>query len=242
VTGNAGQTPGDYRLMPDTKDMFASISRRYDLLNHILSLGFDFYWRKCLFKFASPYLTGENSSVLDIASGTGDVAFTFTELENVEIFSSDFCFDMLSIAKSKSRIYKKPVFFVCTDGEALNFKDKSFNVVTNAFALRNIQNLKNAFSEMKRVLKPGGICLSLEFTRPNNIFITPFFLIYLNLLLPVIGKCFSGNYKAYKYLSSSIQAFMAPDELCELIGSAGFNKVHYKTLVPGVVNIYIAKC
>jgi demethylmenaquinone methyltransferase/2-methoxy-6-polyprenyl-1,4-benzoquinol methylase len=227
--------------MPDTKDMFASISGRYDLLNHILSLCLDFYWRKCLFKLASPYLTKEDSALLDIASGTGDVAFTFTEIEDVKIFSSDFCFDMIYIAKYKSGKYKKPVFFTCTNGEELNFKDKSFNVVTNAFALRNIENLHKAFSEMKRVLKPGGLCLSLEFARPKNIFIKPFFLLYLNLLLPLIGKFFSGNYKAYKYLSSSIQEFMTPDELCRLISKSGFKNVRYKTLIPGVVNIYLAE-
>ena len=227
--------------MPDTKDMFASISGRYDLLNHILSLGLDFYWRRYLFNLASTYLKGEHSSVLDIASGTGDVALAFTGLEDVKIFSSDFCFDMISIAKSKSRTYKRPVFFVCTDGESLNFKDKSFNVVTNAFALRNIQNLKVAFSEMRRVLKPGGICLSLEFARPSHIFIKPFFLFYLNVVLPLTGLIFSGNYSAYKYLSSSIQAFMKPEELCGLIRDAGFRNVRYKSLTLGIVNIYVGE-
>ena len=227
--------------MPDTKEMFASISPLYDLLNHILSLGLDFYWRKVLFKLAAPYLKEEDSVLLDIASGTGDVAFTFTGLEQVKIIASDFCFKMLLIAKKKSMKYKIPVFFTCTNGEELNFKDQSFNVVTNAFSLRNIENLDKAFAEMRRVLKPGGLCLSLEFARPAGIFIKPFFLFYLNFVLPLIGAIFAGNYKAYRYLSSSIQEFMTPEELCKIITDKGFKHVRYRSLTFGIVNMYIAE-
>jgi len=154
----------------DIKRMFVLISQRYDLLNHILSFGLDFYWRMKMREAASLYLFGRKASMLDIASGTGDVAFTFASLKNIKtIIASDFCFEMLEIARKKNVKYRDRIFFTCTNGEELNFKDESFDIVTNAFALRNIKNLEKSFLEMKRVLKPGGLCMSLEFARPEKI-------------------------------------------------------------------------
>lgn len=226
--------------MRDIKEMFSIISPCYDLLNHLLSLGLDFYWRKKMVMVASE-LIDDNSSLLDLASGTGDVAFEFTKLNKIgTIVSSDFCPAMLNIAKKKSKNYRK-VFFTSTDGEDINFKDQSFNIVTSAFALRNIKNLPKSFQEIRRVLKDGGVSMSLEFARPKNIIFKPFFYLYLNFILPLTGWIFSANYEAYKYLSSSIQEFMEPEEVCNIIKNAGFKKSYYISLTFGIVNIYIGK-
>ena len=224
------------------KDMFAFISPKYDLLNHLLSFGLDFYWRRKMAEIASIYFFGKKIDMLDIASGTGDVAISFKKLKNItKIIATDFCFEMLAIAKAKCERHKKEISFTCTDGEDLNFKDGSFDLVTNAFALRNIKNLEKAFKEMKRILRPEGLCMSLEFARPKNILFKPFFFIYLNYILPLIGALLSSDYRAYKYLSNSIQEFMSPGEVCSLISSAGFKEVYYIPLTFGIVNIYIGK-
>jgi len=226
--------------MPDIKEMFSLISPCYDLLNHLLSLGLDFYWRKKMVAIASK-LVSDNASLLDLASGTGDVAFEFTKLNKIKtIVSSDFCPAMLDMAKKKSKHYRK-IFFTSTDGEDINFKDKSFDIVTSAFALRNIKDLKKSFHEIRRVLKDGGVTMSLEFGRPKNILFKPLFYFYLNIVLPVTGWIFSSNFEAYKYLSSSIQEFMEPEEVCNIIKNTGFKKVYYTSLTFGIVNIYIGK-
>jgi len=223
----------------DIKKMFAFISYRYDLLNHILSFGLDFYWRIKMREVASLYLFGRKASMLDIASGTGDVAFAFTGLKNIKtIIASDFCFEMLEIARKKNVKYRDRIFFTCTDGEKLNFRDESFDIVTNAFALRNIKNLDKAFLEMKRVLKPGGLFMSLEFARPENIIFKFFYFLYLNYVLPLTGAVLSSNYEAYRYLSRSIQEFMSPGEVCQILRSAGFERIKIQPLNFGIVNIY----
>lgn len=228
--------------MIDIKKMFVFISPRYDLLNHILSFGLDFYWRYRMVYIASNYLFGKKVYLLDIAGGTGDVAFAFTKLKNLKIaVISDFCLEMLRLAKIKSKKYKFSFSFSCTDGENINFKNNTFNLVTNAFALRNIKNLERAFSEMKRILNPGGFCMSLEFARPENVFFKPFFYLYLNYILPLMGAIISSNYDAYKYLSSSIQEFMTPKEVCELLKKSGFKNVHSIPLTFGIVVIYIGE-
>jgi len=145
---------------------------------------------------------------------------------------------MLEIARKKNVKYRDRIFFTCTDGEKLNFRDESFDIVTNAFALRNIKNLDKAFLEMKRVLKPGGLFMSLEFARPENIIFKFFYFLYLNYVLPLTGAVLSSNYEAYRYLSRSIQEFMSPGEVCQILRSAGFERIKIQPLNFGIVNIY----
>ncbi|RMF97524.1 MAG: bifunctional demethylmenaquinone methyltransferase/2-methoxy-6-polyprenyl-1,4-benzoquinol methylase UbiE [Candidatus Schekmanbacteria bacterium] len=217
--------------------MFASITQRYDLLNHLLSFGLDRSWRK---KTAGIALSA-GSSVLDICAGTLDLSIEIKEQKNdAMVVSTDFCTEMLihGIKKIKNNPKIMEIRVLSADAICLPFKDESFNAVTVAFGLRNISQLKKALSEMRRVIKRGGKAVILEFYKPEGLFLSLLFRPYLRFVLPFIGRIISGDKVAYTYLRDSVEGFVSRKEMSERLIEAGFKDVEFKDLSFGIATIH----
>lgn len=221
------------------RDKFASISSRYDLLNSLLSFQIDRYWRWKTTRQLSRFPDG---SVLDLCAGTLPLALELTrQARERTVLAVDFCEDML---RSGVRVlpddHRRPrIFPVCGDGEEIPAPDHAFWGCTVAFGVRNLSRTQKGLEEMYRVLKPGGKLLILEFSRPTNPVIKPLYTFYLNKILPKIAGIISGDKEAYEYLASSIAAFYEPEELLQMIRTAGFNSAEDRPLTFGIVTLYI---
>ncbi len=217
--------------------MFSGVAARYDFLNRLLSFGLDVFWRKKLVKLAN---AKPGDRILDIATGTGDVAIEFAEQhKDISIIGVDFSEAMLEAAKKKvaAKGLESSITFQYGDALALPFQNNQFDVITMAFGIRNVENCAKALEEMKRVLKPGGRMLILEFSKPSA-WILPFYWLYLNLFIPLLGTLFSKQ-EAYQYLSHSISQFTKTVQLGDLMKNAGFANVQQISLTFGVVSMYI---
>jgi demethylmenaquinone methyltransferase/2-methoxy-6-polyprenyl-1,4-benzoquinol methylase len=218
--------------------MFDDISSRYDPLNHILSLGMDILWRKRLVNLAPE----GRIKILDLATGTGDVLLTFAE-KRPDFYSAvgiDLADRMMRIGahKVKQRRLHNKISFKHADATALPFPDTSFDVTTISFGIRNIPDYIRALREMRRILKPDGKALILEFSLPQNIFIRFFHLLYLRIFVPLIGFMLTGNYSAYRYLNQTIESFPYGNEFCRLMEQSQFKKVKAHRLLFGAATIY----
>lgn len=230
--------------MPESarvNSMFATIAKRYDLANHLLSFGFDFSWRRFLTKRVQ---TCHPKVVVDLATGSGDVAFSLKKKlgTHVRVKGIDFCKPMLEQADHKQRKYKeaKRVEFIHADCLNLPFDDNSIDVLTISFGLRNLEDRKRGFEEMRRVLKKDhGSLFILEFTQPNKR-LRPFYYFYLKRVLPLLAWIATGNTDAYHYLAGSIESFPTKGELCEEILHAGFRSVHAVGLTGSIVAVHEA--
>lgn len=222
--------------------MFAGIAGRYDLANHLLSGGLDFYWRRELARKAKGC---KPQVVLDLATGSGDVAFALRrELGGeVDITGMDFCRPMLDIAeakKSANPIYRD-IKFVSGDCHTLPMADQSIDVITLAFGLRNLEERDIALREMLRVLRrPQGTLIVLEFTQPAA-WLKPFYYPYIKHVLPRFAGLITGNREAYRYLAASIAAFPTKESLEEEIRAAGFNRITARTMSFSTVAIHLAQ-
>ncbi len=222
------------------EQMFDTISGNYDHLNRVISLGTDTKWRKKVVKM----VTDRNpESILDIATGTGDLAIKFaTATQANRIIGLDLSEGMLSMAKKKisgSEISEK-LIFVQGDSEALDFEDNLFDVVTVSFGIRNFENLEKGLSEIYRVLKKNGLFVILETSVPTK---SPFkqgYHFYSRRILPLIGKLFSKDKVAYSYLSESASLFPFGNELNNILRKSGFIEVENKPQTFGVATIYTA--
>lgn len=213
--------------------MFAGISRRYDFLNHVLSMGRDAYWRR----FAAALLP--SGYIIDVCSGTGDVAVEVSRKSNV--IASDFCEEMLELCIEKIR--KRDitnVLCVQNDVENLSFKDGTFNGAIVAFGVRNVADIKKALSEMSRVVKKNGKVVVLEFSLPGNKDFRYIYYIYFHKILPLIGGLISKK-SAYSYLPSSVMAFPQRHEFVELMEDAGLADIEYHDLSFGIVTVYAGR-
>jgi demethylmenaquinone methyltransferase/2-methoxy-6-polyprenyl-1,4-benzoquinol methylase len=222
------------------EQMFDTISGNYDDLNRVISLGADIKWRKKVIKMVADR---SPESILDIATGTGDLAIKFaSETQAKRIIGLDISEGMLSMAKKKisgSEISEKLVF-VQGDSEALDFEDNLFDAITVSFGIRNFENLEKGLSEIYRVLKKNGLFVILETSVPTK---SPFkqgYHFYSRLILPLIGKLFSKDKVAYSYLSESASLFPFGDELNNILRKNGFIKVENKPQTFGVATIYTA--
>ncbi|TBV81117.1 MAG: ubiquinone/menaquinone biosynthesis methyltransferase [Desulfobulbaceae bacterium] len=221
------------------KSKFATISHRYDLLNSVLSFQVDRYWRWVVARQLREYPAG---SVLDVCAGTMPLSLELSrQAPGRDILAVDFCEDMLraGLAKMGRNRQRNRILPVCGDGEQIPALDAAFWGVTVAFGVRNLADTEQGLREMQRVLKPGGKLVILEFSRPRNPLIKPFYNFYLNRMLPRIAGAVSGDQNAYEYLASSIAAFYEPDELAGMMRVAGFTKVSQRPLTFGIVSIYI---
>ena len=217
--------------------MFDTISEEYDGLNRVISFGIDIKWRKKVVKLVDQ--TGPKS-ILDIATGTGDLAIALSKTNAEKIIGLDISSGMLEIGKRK--ILKKElgdtIEMVLADSENMPFEDHSFDAITVAFGIRNFENLEKGLTEILRVLKPNGIFVILETSVPTK---TPFkqgYKLYTKYMLPVIGKLFSKDNSAYAYLSESASVFPYGENLNNILRKTGFTNVKDFPQTLGVATIY----
>ncbi|MHC1635044.1 MAG: bifunctional demethylmenaquinone methyltransferase/2-methoxy-6-polyprenyl-1,4-benzoquinol methylase UbiE [Candidatus Methanospirareceae archaeon] len=224
----------------ETRRLFSKIARRYDFLNHFLSLNLDRYWRDELVKHAILGYDSSINKILDACTGTCDIAIRFAE-RGYEVVGVDFSEEMLRIGKRKVRRRKIQDKITLIKGDALNlpFKDGMFDIVTVAFGLRNMNDYKRGIEEMKRVAREGGKILILDFSTPQNLF-SPFYRFYLRRILPLIGGLFSGSKSAYTYLPNSIFEFSKMDIL-KLMEDAGLKNLYRRRLTAGVASLYVGE-
>ena len=212
--------------------MFAGISSRYDLLNHVLSLGRDRRWRR----FAVSKLP--SGLILDVCSGTGDVAIEVSKIRDA--VASDFCVEMLKLCDSKVKNSNiKNVCCIQNDAENLSFKDNSFDGAIVAFGIRNVADIKKALSEMHRVVRKGGKIVVLEFSQPRNRVFRSIYFFYFQKLLPLIGRAVSKKSGPYSYLPSSVMAFPEREEFVGLMKFSGMKDIGFYDLTFGIVTVYV---
>lgn len=231
-----------YKNQPSTKKeqvarMFNNISPRYDLLNHLLSLGIDIYWRKQAIrklKSSSPQY------ILDIATGTGDFAIESLSLKPRKVIGVDISEGMLEIGrrKLKRKNLNEVIELQVGDSERLLFDDNIFDAVIVAFGVRNFENLKDGLEDMFRVLKPGGKVVILEFSRPTRFPMKQLYNFYFKNILPLIGKLISKDQSAYTYLPESVQEFPDGQAFLQLLQKAGYTETRCKSLTFGISSIY----
>jgi demethylmenaquinone methyltransferase/2-methoxy-6-polyprenyl-1,4-benzoquinol methylase len=229
--------------MPDPKavnTMFARIAGRYDVANHLLSGGVDFWWRQRLVRAVHDT---HPADILDLATGSGDVAFALADglPAGTPITGMDFCQPMLDEAVRKQRLNPRwrEIEFKQGDGMALPLADRSFDAVTISFGLRNMADRHKSLSEMRRVLRPGGRLFVLEFSQPHFCF-RPFYYGYLKWVLPGIAGAVTGDRSAYEYLCGSIETFPDRDAMSQEIRRAGFGSVSATPLTFGIVALHEA--
>ncbi|MEW6068371.1 MAG: bifunctional demethylmenaquinone methyltransferase/2-methoxy-6-polyprenyl-1,4-benzoquinol methylase UbiE [Nitrospirota bacterium] len=226
----------------EVKQMFSSISNRYDLLNHVLSFCLDFRWRK---KVAMETNKVNCQRILDVCTGTGDMAIELCKYwkGRAHINGIDFSRELIEIGKKKSinADLNSKITFSEADAENLPFKDRQFDAVTITFGLRNIKNRLKALEEFYRVTKPGGCFVCLEFSQPENKIFKRLYSFYLIKLVPLISLFFGSSPEAYRYLGNTIKDFPSPSELKILIKSAGWKDVSHYYLAGGIVSIHNGK-
>jgi len=217
------------------QQMFDNIAHKYDFLNRFLSLGIDIGWRKKAIKMLAKH---QPKKILDVATGTADFALATLPLQPVEVIGVDISEGMLDVGRKKiadRRITNVRLEY--GDSEQLQFDNDSFDAVIVAFGVRNFENLSQGLSEINRVLKPGGIAMILEFSKPTGFF-GLIFNLYNKTLLPLWGKLFSGDSAAYTYLPESVAAFPEGNEFKQIMRSLSYRKVDDRRLTFGVCSIY----
>lgn len=220
--------------------MFNNISKHYDLLNHLLSLGVDIYWRKQAVKMLKP----ENPKyILDVATGTGDFAIEALSLKPDKIIGVDISEGMLAVGRKKlqRKHLQDKIELRMGDSERLLFDDNIFDAVIVAFGVRNFENLEKGLTDMYRVLKPGGSVVILEFSKPQRFPLKQLYNFYFKSVLPVVGRVVSKDQSAYTYLPESVQAFPDGKAFLEVLSTVGFKNTICKTLSFGISSIYMGK-
>ncbi|UII29325.1 bifunctional demethylmenaquinone methyltransferase/2-methoxy-6-polyprenyl-1,4-benzoquinol methylase UbiE [Fulvivirga maritima] len=221
-------------------DMFNNISKKYDFLNHFLSLGIDILWRKKAIKMLKPY---QPKVILDIATGTADFAIESLKLNPDQVIGVDISEGMLAVGreKLKERKLDDKIELRLGDSEKLLFDDNKFDAVIVSFGVRNFENLEKGLSDMYRVLKPGGRAVILEFSRPSRFPFRNIYNFYFKAILPKIGRMVSKDGSAYTYLPESVQAFPDGDNFLKIFNKVGFKNTKCKPLTLGVSSIYIGE-
>ncbi|MFK5982558.1 MAG: bifunctional demethylmenaquinone methyltransferase/2-methoxy-6-polyprenyl-1,4-benzoquinol methylase UbiE [Flavobacteriaceae bacterium] len=220
--------------------MFDTISGNYDGLNRVISFGTDIKWRK---KVVASIKDHQADSILDIATGTGDLAIKYAEKTNAsKIIGLDISEGMLSVARKKvaGTDLESKVEFIKGDSEALPFEDNSFDAISVSFGIRNFENLEKGLSEILRVLKPKGLFIILETSVPTKFPFKQGYHFHSKVLLPIIGKLFSKDKIAYSYLSESAAAFPFGKKLNNILQKIGFISVENNPQTFGVATIYTA--
>ncbi len=218
------------------QEMFDSIAGRYDLLNRILSMGVDRGWRT---QATKEVLANNPKDVLDVATGTGDFALTIKKLSpNSRVTGSDFAVNMLEIARTKAAAQGLQIPFEQGDALNLPYTDESFDAISCSFGFRNFADFRKGLQEFKRVLRPGGRCVILEFPPPPDNLLGQVYNLYFRHVLPFIGGVVSGKPEAYKYLPESVIAFPKPESLRDLMLEVGF-ETRFTVLSAGLAAIHV---
>lgn len=219
--------------------MFDKISPRYDLLNRLLSFRQDVAWRKKLLTL----IPDGKISVLDLATGTGDVILTISRSrQNIsKAVGLDMARQMLTIGAEKAHKENLTnIQFVPGDAQKIPFHNKVFDIATMSFGIRNVPNVPQCLREIHRITKENGRVLILEFSLPNNRLLKTLYLFYFRHVLPKIGGIISGNYKAYSYLNRTVEDFPYEEAFCKLLYNAGFKNAVAHPVTFGVATIYVA--
>jgi demethylmenaquinone methyltransferase / 2-methoxy-6-polyprenyl-1,4-benzoquinol methylase len=219
------------------QSMFSEIAPRYDFLNHALSLNIDKRWRRFVIKKVRDRLTHPSAHALDLCCGTADLSLELGAISNT--LGIDFCHPMLRLGAEKVRARRLPVMLVEGDALSVPVADATFDVVTMAFGLRNLESVEGGLSEIHRLLKRGGRAAVLEFSRPQLPIFRELFQFYFTRLLPRIGKAISGSQFAYQYLPESVQAFPDQERLASMMRAVGFSGVSYYNLFGGVAALHL---
>ncbi|MBF00040.1 bifunctional demethylmenaquinone methyltransferase/2-methoxy-6-polyprenyl-1,4-benzoquinol methylase UbiE [Flavobacterium coralii] len=219
--------------------MFDTISENYDGLNRVISFGIDVKWRKKVLKMVADT---KPKTILDIATGTGDLAILMTETSATEIVGADISAGMLDVGRKKisERKLDSKIKMVLADSENLPFDDNYFDAITVAFGVRNFENLEKGLAEILRVLRPGGIFVILETSVPTRFPYKQGYRFYSKFILPVIGRLFSKDKSAYAYLSESASVFPYGEALNNILRKIGFIEVKDLPQTMGVATIYSA--
>ncbi|WP_396188673.1 bifunctional demethylmenaquinone methyltransferase/2-methoxy-6-polyprenyl-1,4-benzoquinol methylase UbiE [Flavobacterium sp.] len=219
--------------------MFDTISENYDGLNKVISFGTDAKWKKKILKMVQEK---QPTTILDIATGTGDLAILFSSTSAQEIIGLDISQGMLEIGKQKiqAKNLNDKIQMVLGDGENIPYANDYFDVITVAYGVRNFENLERGLAEILRVLKPGGQLLILETSVPTQFPFKQGYYVYTNFVMPMIGKLFSKDQKAYQYLSTSAQNFPFGEVLNNILRKIGFIDVQHLPQTMGVATIYKA--
>lgn len=225
--------------------MFDAIAHRYDFLNHLLSFNTDVRWRKILARRLLK-MAGENQKspgdliILDVATGTGDMAFTLARFGAEQVTGLDISAEMLGVAVGKAKkMGWSRMEFLKGDSEDMPFSSSSFDFSTVVFGIRNFENLEKGLSEIHRVLKQDGCLLILEFSRPGGLW-GKLYGFYSRKVLPAIASVFTKDPAAYHYLPGSIYQFPYGEEMINILKKTGFGKCSFTTLSGGIASLYIA--
>jgi demethylmenaquinone methyltransferase / 2-methoxy-6-polyprenyl-1,4-benzoquinol methylase len=220
--------------------MFDNISPKYDLLNHVLSMGIDIYWRKKAIRLLRPE---KPKRILDIATGTGDFAIEAMKLNPEKIIGMDISEGMLQVGREKIKRLglEKTIELRLGDSERLPLPDNYFDAVIVSFGVRNFENLEKGLRDMNRVLKPGGTCVILEFSKPRVFPLKQLYYFYFRSILPLIGKVVSKDQSAYTYLPESVQAFPDGEDFIRIFKQSGYHSTKCISLSFGISSIYIGK-
>jgi demethylmenaquinone methyltransferase/2-methoxy-6-polyprenyl-1,4-benzoquinol methylase len=220
--------------------MFESIAHRYDFLNHFLSLGIDFYWRRQAIGLLKPF---HPKRILDIATGTGDLAIAALRLEPTEVVGVDIAEEMIRLGREKLRRKGLDGVIKLQHGNAkeLPFPSTSFDAVMVAFGVRNFENLEVGLSEMYRVLKPQGVAVILEFSRPSTFIIKQVYGFYLRRIVPRLGGLISHHRDAYEHLQTSVQGFPDGGDFLNVLKRCGFSAVDQHRFTFGIASAYLGR-
>ena len=219
--------------------MFGEIAPKYDRMNHLLSMNVDRYWRWRAVRKLAP---NRNDPILDVCTGTGDLAFAFHRYTagEVPVIGSDFCFQMLEVGEQKKQKTGQKISFVEADAQNLPFGDNHFQIVSAAFGLRNVADTDQGLREMTRVCKPGGQVAVLEFSVPRRQPIKGLYGWYFRNVLPKVGQLLAQNdSSAYNYLPDSVGEFPCYEQLTERMLQAGLSSAKFYPLTFGIATLYI---
>ncbi|MCF0177592.1 MAG: bifunctional demethylmenaquinone methyltransferase/2-methoxy-6-polyprenyl-1,4-benzoquinol methylase UbiE [Bacteroidales bacterium] len=226
----------------NVEGMFDRIAPDYDKFNHILSAGIDRRWRKEVIEIVSEHI--ENKDIADFATGTGDLAVALAEkIHPTTLIGLDLSSEMLQVAKRKVHEHNldQVISLRKENCESTSLPDSCMDTVTTSFGIRNFDSPENGLKEMRRVLRPDGLAVVLEFSTPKKGFIAMLVKWYYNNVIPFVGNLISKTKSPYRYLPATIYEFPNGEEFCSMMRHAGFRNVHYKSLTFNMVNIYIGE-
>ncbi|OYW05433.1 MAG: bifunctional demethylmenaquinone methyltransferase/2-methoxy-6-polyprenyl-1,4-benzoquinol methylase [Acidobacteria bacterium 37-65-4] len=218
--------------------MFSAIASTYDFLNHVLSLNVDRRWRRIAVSALAPR---QGDCILDLCTGTGDLAFALMGRSEARVVGVDFSAGMLAVARRKARERGLPLPLVQADALALPFSDECFEGAMVAFGVRNFEDLDAGLREMARVLKPGGRLAILEFSSPDRPFFGALYWFYFCRVLPRVGRLVSGADGPYSYLPATVEGFPSPQALAGKLAAQGFQLLAQRPLTGGIVTLHLVE-
>lgn len=237
-TPNTSQS-GAISSKENVQEMFDTIVPRYDLMNHVMTMGMDFRWRRLVANLAKETESGQSDMVVDVACGTGDVAFECEKVGVPLVTGLDYSPGMIAEAKRKAAKRNSEVFFIEGDAMEMPFDDDRADAATISFGMRNLPDYAAGVKEMARIVKPGGKVICLEMTPYRRPILKYPFQFYFKQVMPLIGWALTREYTAYKYLPESVEKFPTADEMADIFRDAGLENVRYELLGFGTVALHV---